>query len=227
VAGLIVVCGLRREAAILSGDDRTAICGNASTLQERLSGLAGSKPRLVLSWGLCGGLDPRLRPGDLVVGSGAVSVRERVPADEGVASLLTRRLAEAGARVSLERFAGTPAPVLTAGDKAALRRATGAAAVDMESLIAGRFAREQEAPFAILRAVADPAERDMPPLAAEAIDARGRLRSRAVFASLLRSPPQLLQLAPLVRDSRAAFSALQRCRRLLPGLFVGLGLADL
>ena len=40
----------------------------------------------------------------------------------------------------------------------------------MESLIAGHFALEQRLPFAILRAVADPADRDLPPLALKAVD---------------------------------------------------------
>ncbi len=97
----------------------------------------------------------------------------------------------------------------------------------MESLIAGRFAREHGAPFAILRAVADPAERELPPLAATATDSEGRVNARAVIAGLLRSPRQIAELGPLMRDSRAAFAALERCRRLLPGLFLGLNRADL
>ena len=97
----------------------------------------------------------------------------------------------------------------------------------MESLIAGRFAREHDAPFAILRAVADPAERDLPPLAANAIDSEGRVNAHAVVTGLLRSPGQIGRLGRLARDSRAAFAALERCRSLFPGLFLGLGRADL
>jgi hypothetical protein len=96
----------------------------------------------------------------------------------------------------------------------------------MERWIAGRFAREHNAPFAILRAVADPAERDLPSLATNAIDSEGRVNAHVVVTGLLLSPGQIGQLSRLARDSRAAFSALERCRRLLPGLFLGLGRAD-
>ena len=204
-----------------------AVCGDAPTLQRRLAEAGTSRPRLVISWGLCGGLDRRLRPGDLVVGVEVASGDERIETDPAVASRLAERLAATGARVLLERFASASAPVLTASKKTELCGATGAAAVDMESLIAGRFARERGAAFAILRAVADPAERDLPPLAASAIDSEGRVDARAVIAGLLRSPGEVAGLFPLARDSRAAFAALERCGRLLPGLFLGLGRADL
>ncbi len=224
---VVVVCGLKREASILAGAGHLAVCGDAPTLQRRLAESGTSRPELVISWGLCGGLDRRLRPGDLVVGVEVGSGDERIQTDEAVASRLAERLATAKVRVSLERFVSVSAPVLIASRKAQLRDATGAAAVDMESLIAGRFARERGAPFAILRAVADPAERDLPPLAATATDSEGRVNARAVVAGLLRSPGQIAELGSLMRDSRAAFAALERCCRLLPGLFLGLGRADL
>jgi len=116
---------------------------------------------------------------------------------------------------------------VTAAAKADLRRATEAAAVDMESLIAGQYALKQRAPFAIVRAVADPAERDLPPLALRALDSQGAIDAQAVIRELIRSPGQLAGLRALAADSRAAFRALKRCRSLLPGLFLGLGAADL
>ena len=119
---------------------------------------------MVISWGVCGGLDPRLRPGDLILGAEVVSAEGRINTDEAVTSSLAQRLIDAGARVAVERVAGVSSPVSTARAKAELRLATGAAAVDMESLTAGRFALERRTPFAILRAVADPADRDLPPL---------------------------------------------------------------
>jgi adenosylhomocysteine nucleosidase len=184
------------------------------------------RPSLVVSWGLCGGLDPALRPGDLILGAEVVSDEGAVRADEAVTSSLAQRLRSAGARVVVERLAASDAPVLTAAAKAELRRSTGAAGVDMESLIAGQFALEQRAPFAILRAVADPAERDLPPLVLRAVDSDGGVDAAAVIEELIRSPSQFAGLRALAADSGAAFRALKRCRSLLPGLFLGLGAAD-
>jgi adenosylhomocysteine nucleosidase len=226
-ASVLIICGLKREAAILKGPGRTTLCGDASTLRLRLAEAASLRPSLVVSWGLCGGLDPRLRPGDLILGAEIVSDEGAVRTDEAVTSSLAQRLGAGGARVVVERLAASAAPVLTAPAKAGLRRATEASAVDMESLIAGRYALEQRVPFAILRAVADPAERNLPPVAVKAVQSDGGINALAVIGELIRSPGQLAGLRALAADSTAAFQALKRCRSLLPGLFLGLGAADL
>ena len=226
-ASVLIVSGLKREAAILAGPGRLAICGDASTLRAKLAELTCQPIILVISWGVCGGLDPRLRPGDLILGAEVVSAEGRINTDEAVTSSLAQRLIDAGARVAVERVAGVSSPVSTARAKAELRLATGAAAVDMESLIAGRFALERRTPFAILRAVADPADRDLPPLVLSAVDSDGRIKAAAVLGDLVRSPGQFAGLVAAARDGRAAFGALSRCRGLLPGLFLGLGPANL
>ena len=225
-AGILIVCGLKREAAILAGPGRTTLCGDASTLRATLAEAASLTPSLVVSWGLCGALDPRFRPGDLILGAEVVSGGGAVRADEAVTSSMAQRLGGAGARVVVERLAASDAPILTAAAKAELRRATGAVAVDMESLIAGQYALKQRIPFAILRAVADPAERNLPSLALEAVAPDGGIDTVAIIGALIRSPSQFAGLRALATDSGAAFRALKRCRSLLPGLFLGLGSAD-
>jgi hopanoid-associated phosphorylase len=226
-ASVLIISGLKREAAILAGPGHIAICGDGPTLQARLAELAYLRFNIVISWGVCGGLDPRLRPGDLILGAEVVSPEGRITTDEAVTSALAQRLIDAGARVAVEQVAGVGSPVSTARAKAELRLATGAAAVDMESLTAGRFALERRTPFAILRAVADPADRDLPPLIFHAVGSDGRIKTAAVVGELVRSPGQFAGLVAAARDSRVAFRALSRCRGLLPGLFLGLGHANL
>jgi adenosylhomocysteine nucleosidase len=224
---VLIVSGLKREAAILAGPGRLAICGDGPTLRARLAKLANQRIALVISWGVCGGLDPRLHPGDLILGAEVVSAEGRFITDGAVTSSLAQRLIDAGARVTIERVAGVSSPVATARAKAELRLATGAAAVDMESLAAGSFALERRTPFAVLRAVADPADRDLPPLVSQAVGSDGRIKTAAVVGELVRSPGQFTGLVAAARDTRAAFSALRRCRGVLPGLFLGLGPANL
>jgi adenosylhomocysteine nucleosidase len=225
-ASVLIVSGLRREGAILAGPGRLTVCGDGPTLRAKLSELPRSRLFLVMSWGVCGGLDPRLRPGDLILGAEVVSADGRITTDEAVTSSLAQRLIDAGARVAVEPVAGVGAPIPSAHAKAELRRVTGAAAVDMESLTAGRFALERRAPFVILRAVADPADRDLPPLVLGAVDSDGRIKAAAVLGQLARNPGQLAGLVAAARDSRAAFRALGRCRGLLPRFFLGLGPAN-
>ena len=120
--------------------------------------------------------------------------------------------------------ADAAAPVLTRAAKAELRRVSAAIAVDMESGAAARFAAQRGARFVILRAVSDPASRDLPALAARAARPDGSVDHAAVLLGLCRAPWQAPDRVAAARDSAAAFAALGRCRR-PPGLF--LGLADL
>ena len=223
---VLIVSGLRREAAIAAGPDAITVCGDEPTLRARLAELAGLPVRMVVSFGICGGLDPTLRSGDIVLGTEVVSGRESLVADAALAQALERRFAGLGARVVLGRIAASDAPVLTAEAKAKLRAATGAVAVDMESRIAARLAVARGAPLAILRAVSDPAERNLPPLVLNAIRPDGGANIGAVIRGLVGSPAQLPGLLAAAFDSAAALRALRRCRG-IDGLFLGLGALQL
>jgi len=222
---LLFISGLKREAAIARASDALAICGSRETLRAKLAE-ATTPFRLTISFGLCGGLDPALRSGDIVIGTRVLASRASVMADESIARELATRLADAGERVSLGAVAGVDTPILTRAAKAELRNATMAIAVDMESHLAARLAAHHKTPFAILRVISDPADRDLPTLAAKALQPNGSIDLGAVASAFVRSPAQTPLVIATARDSATAFAALRRCRR-LPGLFSGLGLAHL
>ncbi len=200
---------------MFSGPDALSICGDAPTLRARLAELDDVALRMVISFGLCGGLDRTLRRGDVILGTEVVWGGESITADPTVANELMRRLADCGGRLLQGRIAAAESPVLTPEAKSKLRAATGAVAVDMESLAAGRFANARGAPFAILRAVSDSAQRALPPLVVNALDSDGGANMRAVIGELIRSPAQLPGLVAAAIDSAAAFRALSRCRGLV------------
>jgi hopanoid-associated phosphorylase len=218
-AGLLIISGLMREAGIFTGAGITTICGDAATLEARLAAVANPLPRMILSAGICGGLDPSLQRASIVLGTEVVARSERIGADATVLQALMRHLTLAGERVVLGSVATADTPVVTAEAKAELRARTGAIAVDMESLIAGRFAAARTLPFAILRAVSDPADRNLPPLVLNAVFPDGSLNVARVMVALIRRPGQLTSLLAAARDSAAAFRTLRRCRS-FPGLLL-------
>ncbi len=222
---LLFISGLQREARIARAADALAICGSRETLRLKLAEVA-TRFRLAISFGLCGGLDPALRSGDIVIGTRVLTGGAAVFADESIARELAARLRTAGERVSVGAVAGVDAPVLTRLAKAELRNATMAVAVDMESHFAAQVAADRKSPFAILRVVSDPADRDLPPLVTKAVRPDGSVDPGAVAIGVIRSPGQTPGLIAVARDSAIAFAALRRCRR-LSGLFSGLGLAHL
>jgi adenosylhomocysteine nucleosidase len=166
----------------------------------------------LVSFGLAGGLDPALRPGTLIIATHVVTDTATFPAD----AALSHHLA-AGAAVRCGPVLGGTEVAATAAAKRQLWHATQAMAVDLESGAVAQAATRHGVPFAVLRAVCDPAERDLPPAALAALDHAGAIGLGRVLASLLRHPAQLPALLSLARDAAAARRALAaQVRRIFP-----------
>ena len=107
----------------------------------------------------------------------------------------------------------------TIEQKARLYKASGALVVDLESGAVADACFAAGKPFAVIRAVADPARRGIPSLALDALDEDGRALPMKVAAGLLRRPYELPGLIRVGLDSRAALSALRAAMgRLGPAL---------
>ena len=209
---LLIVAGMAREARGL--DDRHSVVlsgADAALLRSRLFELAPSDYAGVVSFGLAGGLDPALKPGDLALGTRALAPGAAYDAHPKFIEWLAQRARKSGLAFATGPVAGVELPVMTVADKSALRGRTRAIAVDMESHAAGDFAARARLPFAIVRVVSDPAERALPQLVAHAIGADGRVRLGYLLAALARAPGQLGALLQTGRDSRAAFRTLRKC----------------
>ena len=102
------------------------------------------------------------------------------------------------------------AVIASAADKRRLWRTTGAAAVDLESGAVAEVAAAAGIPFAVLRAVCDPAARELPTVAVEALDHQGRIAPMRMAGILARHPLQLFGLITLARDAARARRALVR-----------------
>jgi adenosylhomocysteine nucleosidase len=133
-----------------------------------------------------------------------------------------RSLADMGTRYPIAEIAGSDSPVADDIGKTALFAATGAVAVDMESVIVARAAQRHGLPFAILRVVADPSHRELPSAALVAMRADGEVDVGSVLAALLRDLRQVPTLARLALDARCAFSALAQARATLGPDFASL-----
>ena len=222
---VLAVAGLAREARIAAGPGVETIQagGSPTRLRAMLAARSGERPRAVVSFGIAGGLDPELVPGDIVIGSAVVNGR-RHAASAALVEAFVRILgagSPASGRVVVADLAGVETAVMTVRAKAALRAATGAAAVDMESQVAAAWAGEHGLPFTMLRVVCDPAQRALPRFAANALKPNGDPDVVGVLAALARREAKVGELVRLARDSGAAFRSLGRARALL-GLALGI-----
>ncbi len=208
-----VVCGLKSERAAFR-----AGAGEAGALA--LIGVSGARPdhaeaearRLLadgatalVSFGLAGALDPKLAPGAVLIPDAVVTeAGDRWAADEHMRARLALVCAAEGAAAL-----GAESVIDTAAAKSALWMSTGAAAVDMESHRVAAVAAAAGAPLLVVRAVADPADRALPPAAASAVDEAGGVRVFATLAGVARRPGDLAALMALKGDSEAGLKTLR------------------
>src|SRR6202041_1415417 len=96
----------------------------------------------------------------------------------------------------------------TVAQKSALYRATQIGAVDLESGAVARAARAHGLPFAVLRAIADPATRTLPPAALVKLKPSGAIDLPRILRSVLANPAQIPALIGLARDAGKARAAL-------------------
>lgn len=162
----------------------------------------------LISFGLAGGLRPGLVAGSIVVPTAVLEGNRVYPADYALMAFL-------GGSTGAPIYAGQKiAP--TAHDKQLIFRRSRPDAIDLESGAVARVAQARGLPFAVLRAVADPWDADLPPAAHIALDDGGRLNFPAIALSVLRHPGQIKGLIALGRATKSARAALLARLQKLP-----------
>lgn len=196
VTGLTAEARLARPLGLVragGGMPEGAVAATEWLIEQGVDGL--------LSFGLAGGLDPALAPG-------AIIVPETVLDGDQVYATAPHLSASLGLRRGT--LLGGTRVAATAAEKARLFARTGALAVDLETGPVARVAARHGVPFAALRAICDPAGRNLPPAALVALDRHGSIGILPVLASLASHPGQIGSLIALVRDAATARAALRQ-----------------
>ncbi len=161
----------------------------------------------LLSYGTAGALAPGLAPGALLL-------PERIAYHGTVRAVDASWRQRIAARLSPAPVAGLlltqSRPLVTVADKVEAFRATGAAAVDMESGAVLEVADAAGVPGLALRAVIDGAATALPRAAVAGVDAYGRPRFGAMLAALMRRPRDGVDCVRLGGDLRRARQSLAR-----------------
>ena len=213
---VIVVTGMAFEARIARGEGVEVVyAARADLLERALSAAVARGCAGIVSFGTAGGLAPDLEPGSLIVADAIEGPFGRLDTDRQWADRLAAAMAAGPLAVRLRRglMAAVTAPLVTADDKRALHRAAGALAVDMESHIAGATAAAHGLPFAVCRAIVDPAWRTLPSAATAGLRDDGSTALGPILRELLRQPSQLGALLQVAVDARAARTSLVQARQ--------------
>lgn len=203
---VLAVVGLAFEATVL---------GNSALIYEGEQCLAYITEALtrgvrgIISFGVCGGLDPKLRPGHCVVGHSVLAGNQTYLCDPRWSDRLLGVLPNAVQGI----VAGIDAPFRSVEERESFHRRTGAAVVDMESQVVARTAAANNVPFSVCRVVLNPLHRVLPPAALIQIGPGGKPNLRKIGRSILKYPNQLPKLARLSMDAAIAIRQMHLVKR--------------
>jgi adenosylhomocysteine nucleosidase len=197
-----IVVGMTAEARLLESIGCAIAVGGGTPVGARRMAkrLVDDGVTALISFGLAGGLD--------VLSDGRL-----LACDEALRAPL--------AGDSIPCLFAAETVVASAAEKLRLWRTTGAGVVDLESGEVAQVAIAAGIPFAVLRAVCDPASRNLPVAAVMALDPQGRISALRMAGILARDPWQIPGLIALGRDAARARRSLVRGAESLGRLAAG------
>jgi adenosylhomocysteine nucleosidase len=216
-----VVTGLVAEARCLRQGQNRFVCTGGDSARARAGAerLVAQDVCALCSFGLAGGLQPGLTSGSLLLPEAVITLSdERIETDTVWRERLDYLAVTEGLDPKRLTVVGSDEVAATPDAKAALFKATGAAAVDMESHAVGEVAMAARLPFVVVRVVADTYDETIPNAAREGLGEDGHIRPLAVLLELMRRPQETGSLIRLGRESGRALSALRRVAALAPDL---------
>jgi len=190
---------------------RTGI-GKTAMAEAALYCIKHYNPELCLNVGYCGGADPHMNVGDLLVADRIVdagTVEEFVVSEEVVTNA-KKKCDEAGLRYSVGGMITVDEAVSGPHDKAFMGTRYDVRGIEMESAAFARICEEQKVPYAVVRAVLDPMDMRLPDFK-EAVDDEGETSIFGAIKHMIKHPkdiavvPRIEYCAIQARETIAKF----------------------
>lgn len=203
-----ILCGLESEAVLARRVTGALVAVSAARPEQARTcaqGLVQQGATRLLSFGLAGGLKAGLPAGSVVIGTAVCAAGDTRPADLKMIEQLRTIFpaAQSGAVWASDSI------IARAGAKRALFYKTNCFCADMESHAVAWTAVKARIPFAVLRAVADTAEMDLPPAAQIPLRGNGKVDLPKVLLAITCAPRDIPALIRLGVNTGLALKSLR------------------
>lgn len=196
------------EIINLGNDAVICLCGmGENAARNAATKLQAKGATSLISFGVAGALDSKLRPGDLVLPESIYSER-LLPVSLAWRDQVQKRL-PSHLRVIGGKLATSKKVLTSLIEKREFAKITGACAVDLESGAVAEVAENLDMPFLAIRAISDPIEFSPPLALLDAVNPDGSANLSRILSLLLQRSVTLsilLRLASEVRTARSTLS---------------------
>ncbi len=209
ITGMLSEARCFADTPVLKNSEVRVAGAISAKAYEDARNLAAQGCSALISFGIAGGRDPRIRAGSLILANEVIAPGgERYSTDEAARSRLHDAL-DRSIHVSHAPLVGSDRVVMSVQGKTNLHVDTGAAGVDMESHAVAKAAADAGIPFLVIRAVSDTADHPVPKAILGALSPDGRRRPGRVLINLLARPLDLPGLILLQRATATAHRSLR------------------
>jgi adenosylhomocysteine nucleosidase len=163
----------------------------------------------LISWGCAAALKPELKPGDLVLATQLIDADLAVIKIDANWINFNQQKLQQHLIIQSGEIAESKTLVTSSTEKKQLQVKTGAIAVDMESIAVAKVAEQHQLPFLAIRAIADPANMDLPKAISAALNNQGDIELGKLLQFLAMHPSELPGLIKLGLHFHAAQKTLK------------------
>ncbi len=163
----------------------------------------------LISWGCAAALSKILKPGDLVLADALIDAENTQISIHDDWLTLAKNLLSVHVQVHTGSLAESLSIVAAAKDKKHLHTQTGAIALDMESIAIAKVARQNSLPFIAIRAIADPADMDLPKAINHSLNDQGDIVLAKLLSFIALRPAEVPGLIKLGLHFNAAKKTLK------------------
>lgn len=211
---------IAKGCCVFIRDTLVLTCSGAGAENARIASelLIAQGATQLISWGCAGALDDSLNSGDVILADALIDaegcqIDSHPDWHKAVKNLLTPYL-----KIRIGSLVESLTLVATVLDKNQLHSRTNAIAVDMETIAIAKVAVQNNLPFLAIRAIADPANMDLPKAISHALNNNGDIVLNKLLLFIALHPSEIPALIKLGLHFNAAKNSLKRIAQQLDQL---------